>query len=124
MDTGTAAYEALLPQDLPTESLKAATGFINDVLTEYRQPKSYGIVVRHSPRPGQPAVPTIVFGFPNTALIPTLTPPNPIADMPVLVVTDGAAPAASGKSSEAAPMATGPDGPTGPDGIHSPEEGE
>lgn len=121
MSIGAAAYEALLPQDLPTEALNAAMGFINDVLAEYQQPKSYGIILRHSPRLSQPTVPTILLGFPNITLIPTLIPPNPITNMPVLVVADRATPMAS-EYSRPAPMVSAFDRPTRPDGIHSPEK--
>ena len=95
MSIGCAAYEALLPQDLPTEAVNTAMRFIKDTLTQYQQPKSYGIIIRHAPRLSQPTIPTILLGFPDITLIPTLTPPNPIAEMPVLIVTDKAVPMVS-----------------------------
>ncbi|KAG0639755.1 hypothetical protein HOY80DRAFT_1000779 [Tuber brumale] len=40
MTQGATAYQALLPEDLPTEILNAAIKFIHDLLVEYKQPGS------------------------------------------------------------------------------------
>ncbi|KAG0633455.1 hypothetical protein HOY80DRAFT_1105386 [Tuber brumale] len=62
-----AAYEALLPDYLPTPALNAANEFIHYILVEYKQSGSYGTVTRHSKRLNLLTVPTIVLGFPDIA---------------------------------------------------------
>lgn len=95
MSIGAAAYEALLPNDLPISVLSIANEFIRHTLEEYHQSGSYGTVMRHNKRLNQRTVPTIILGFPDIAVVPEICTPTPIAHIPVVVVKDRAALAGS-----------------------------
>ncbi|KAG0634501.1 hypothetical protein HOY80DRAFT_1140631 [Tuber brumale] len=88
MSIGAAAYEASLPDDLPTHALNKANEFVHHILVEHKQSGIYGTVMRHSKRLNLPTVPSIDLGFPNIVVIPTIYIPDSIAHMPVLLVRD------------------------------------
>ena len=73
-------------------ALNTANQFIHNLLAEYKQSGSHGIVMHYNERLNGSVVSTIRLGFPNTTFAQTISLPALIAYIPELLLSGRAVP--------------------------------